>query len=60
MQKEIQTLQQKYGLEYYNYMTDERFVAEDFGDSDHLNTQGAKKFSRILKDEVIEKYISTP
>lgn len=60
MQNEIQTLQQKYGLEYYNYMKDEQFVAEDFGDSDHLNTQGAKKFSRILKDEVIEKYISTP
>lgn len=60
MQNEIQSLQQKYGLEYYNYMKDERFVAEDFGDSNHLNTQGAEKFTRILKNEVIGKYISTP
>ena len=60
MQNAIQTLSQKYNLKYYNYLKDERFVAEDFADSDHLSTPGAEKFSRILKDEVIGKYISTP
>lgn len=57
MQNEIQALCQKYGLEYGNYLKDERFDDEDFYDGDHLSTQGAEKFSRILKDEIIEKYV---
>ena len=60
MQSEIEALRQKYGLEYDNYLKDERFTAEDFADSDHLNTQGAEKFSTILKNEVVKKYISLP
>ena len=60
MQNEIQTLSQKYNLKYYNYLKDRRFTADDFADSDHLNTQGAEKFSNILKDEVVKKYISAP
>lgn len=57
MQNETKSLMQKYNLEYYNYLKDERFVVEDYFDSSHLNTQGAEKFSRILKEEVIEKYL---
>ncbi len=45
---------QKYNLGYYNYLKDDRFSAEDFFDSDHLNTRGAEKFSRLLRDEIIE------
>jgi hypothetical protein len=60
MQKEIQALSRKYGLEYANYLRDERFSPEDFFDSDHLSTQGAEKFSYILTNEIIEKYISLP
>lgn len=58
MQNEIQALSRKYGLEYGNYLKDERFTADDFTDSDHLNTRGAEKFSRILKNEIVEKYVS--
>ncbi len=60
MQNEIKALCRKYGLEYRNYLKDEPFADEDFFDSDHLNTRGAEKFSRILKNETIEKYISMP
>lgn len=60
MQNEIEALCRKFGLEYDNYLRDERFAAEDFFDSDHLNTRGAEKFSRILKNETIEKYTSLP
>lgn len=48
---------QKYNLGYYNYLKGERFSAADFFDSDHLNTRGAEKFSRLLRDEIIEKYV---
>ncbi|TAE59004.1 MAG: hypothetical protein EAZ89_02895, partial [Bacteroidetes bacterium] len=36
------------GVPYWNFSTDERFGEEDFFDSNHLRTQGAVKFSRIL------------
>lgn len=43
------TLQKKYGLRYFNYLTDERFTAEDFYDGDHLSSDiGASKFTRIF------------
>lgn len=57
MQNGIEALTQKYNLHYYNYLKDDRFSAEDFFDSDHLNTRGAEKFSRFLRDEIIEKYV---
>ena len=57
MQKEIEGLRLKYGLEYRNYLTDSRFTVDDFSDSDHLSTVGAEKFSRILRDEVVRQYL---
>lgn len=57
MQNEIRALTERHGLEYYNYLKDERFGVEDFQDGDHLNTKGAEKFSLILKDEVIARYV---
>lgn len=36
---------------YRNYMTDNRFVASNFIDGDHLSRQGAIKFTTILKTD---------
>ncbi|MFB9054893.1 hypothetical protein ACFFVB_17550 [Formosa undariae] len=33
---------------YLNYLNDNRFGRSDFLDADHLNTQGAEKFSKII------------
>lgn len=57
MQDAAADLCRRYGLEYRNYLTDARFGPEDFADSDHLNARGAEKFSLILKDEVVSKYV---
>ena len=35
---------------YLNLLKDQRFIENDFGDSDHLNEFGAEKLSRILND----------
>lgn len=59
MQNEIQTFSQKYNVEYGNYLKDERFVIDDFQDGSHLNTQGAEKFTKIIKDEIVRKYINS-
>ena len=39
----------RYGAQAYDYSQDARFADADFFDSDHLNDQGAKKFSEILR-----------
>ena len=38
--------------QWHDYMSDTRFTADDFYDADHLNTDGAVKFSRILKEDI--------
>lgn len=35
---------------YFNFLTDNRFDSTDFYDSDHLNTAGAEKFTKILNE----------
>ena len=57
MQDAVGGLCRKYGLEYRNYMADSRFALEDFADSDHLAARGAEKFSLILRDEVVSRYV---
>ncbi len=52
----ISEMQQQYNLPYHNYLKDDRFVPDDFFDSDHLSDIGAKKFSIILRDEVLSEY----
>lgn len=42
-------------VEYYNYNGDERFGENDFCDASHLSDVGAAKFSRILRDEVLNR-----
>ena len=39
------------------YSADPRFGLEDFTDSDHLAVRGAEKFSLILKDEIVSRYV---
>jgi hypothetical protein len=53
MQDALAALCQKYGVHYFNYFDDRRFSVTDFANSDHLNDQGAVKFSRIVDDEII-------
>ena len=48
-------MQKKYGACVADYSQDSRFTDEDFFDSDHLNDQGAKKFSEILGKELFGK-----
>ncbi|HWI59183.1 MAG TPA: hypothetical protein VNZ22_18290 [Bacillota bacterium] len=53
MQATLQDLSAFCGVTYLNYTRDERFSDQDFADSDHLNTAGASKFTRILKEEAV-------
>jgi hypothetical protein len=40
-------------LQYRNYLFDKRFHDRDFMDSSHLNHSGARKFSFILRNEMV-------
>lgn len=42
----------KYGIEYYDYLADPRFVYDDFFDPDHLIDTSAEKFTRILRHDL--------
>ena len=42
-------LQKEYNLQYFDYLKDSRFIADDFYDSNHLSDVGAEKFTKILK-----------
>lgn len=55
----ISQIANKYDCVYKNYFTDSRFSFNDFGDNDHLNFLGAKKFSSILNRETILPYIDS-
>lgn len=47
-----QQLLKKYDLIYLDYFQDERFVADDFYDIDHLSDIGAIKFSKIINHDI--------
>lgn len=49
---EIDKICSKYSLNYLDYMDDNRFDKNDFYNADHLNQEGAKKFSKILSNEL--------
>jgi hypothetical protein len=57
MQESIKQITEKYGVPYFNYLRDDRFTKGDFVDSDHLNSRGAEKFSRILNEDVVKRYV---
>jgi hypothetical protein len=57
MQEHIGRLCEKYDLRYFNYMYDQRFSTEDYANSDHLNPAGAEKFSKVINEDILKKYI---
>ncbi len=60
MEEQIERLCQTYGIEYFNYSFDPRFTIEDFQNPDHLNLPGAEKFSAIIKDDFVNRYVNPP
>lgn len=53
MQTAMRELSAGEGIPYRNYMFDRRFTDSDFADGDHLNSVGARKFTRLLRDEAL-------
>ena len=53
MAASVDAIAGKYNTRRFDYFRDSRFNLSDFSDNDHLNEAGAKKFSIILKNEVI-------
>ena len=45
-------LQKEYGIQYFDYLKDDRFIEEDFYDCSHLSDIGAEKFTKILKTDL--------
>lgn len=44
----------RFDVPYFDYFKDERFVADDFYDCDHLSDVGAIKFSQILANDICQ------
>lgn len=51
-QRDIQQLCELQNIVYLNYMNDKQFSKNDFNDPDHLNKQGAMKFSELLNQDI--------
>lgn len=58
--EKVREIAEKYGIEYLDYGTDARICDNHryFRDADHMNQDGATAFMNILKDEVIDAYLS--
>lgn len=44
--------QEECDVPYFDYLKDQRFVADDFYDSNHLSEVGAEKFTKILDEDI--------
>ena len=55
IRSQIYKIQKEFGLEYYNYREDSRFAEDDFSDIQHLSASGAKKFTKILMNDINAK-----
>ena len=49
----INDLTVHFNTKHYNYIDDQRFYENEFADGSHLNILGAKKFSNIIKNEIL-------
>lgn len=49
----LKSLTVSHEIAYANYWDDKRFTVNNFGDTDHLNNNGAAKFTEILDKEFI-------
>lgn len=52
--EDIRSICETHNIPYWPYNDDARFTREDFFNPDHLNKQGAAKFSRILDERLGE------
>lgn len=52
----VNNLCKEYGCIYLYYLNDDRFTDKDFWDFDHLNSNGAEKFTRILNQDIKKYY----
>ena len=50
----LSDLSEKFQIPFYDYSADERFNISDFFDIEHLNVRGAKKFSGILNEKLLQ------
>ncbi len=48
----VDSLQSEYNIPYFNYLKDNRFLEDDFYDSNHLSEIGAAKFTKILIEDI--------
>lgn len=48
----IRQIQNQFPVEYYNYREDASFELSDFSDMRHLSQNGAKKFTKMLKNDL--------
>jgi hypothetical protein len=55
----IAELEQQAGVLFYDYGSDARLGPQDFYNADHLNAQGAAKWSRILRAEVVQPLLGS-
>jgi len=58
MQDTIRAISRQNGIQYHNFMEDSRFGETDFWDCDHLDAAGMAKFTEILKNEVVNPFVS--
>lgn len=49
----LNDLQQRYHFEHYDFERDRSFGYDDFHDPDHLDLHGALKFTKMLRDSVL-------
>ena len=50
----IKSIEDDYGVTYLDYLQDNRFVEDDYYDSNHLSEYGAEKFSIILNEDLLK------
>jgi hypothetical protein len=56
----VAALEQRAGVRFFDYSRDPRFGRQDFFNADHLDENGARKWSAILADEVVTPLLATP
>jgi hypothetical protein len=54
--KTINTLKNKYQINYFDYSTDSTFKVSDFKNDNHLNSDGARKFSSKIDSLLTSSY----
>lgn len=53
----IDKLKRTYDFELFDYFNCKEMLDEDFRDGSHLNTNGGKKFTKILNEQILKSCI---